>query len=74
MYTHIHIIYIFTWPWIVDPPVPGWWIIVRECGSARRLPLVPPTSSSEPLKKQVQEPGQLWTTGEPLIGLTRRGG
>jgi len=35
---------------MADWPVPGWWIMVRECCSASRLPLVPPTSRSEPIE------------------------
>ena len=32
------------------PPALGWWIIVRECGSASRFPLVPPASRKEPIE------------------------
>ena len=34
------------WPW---KPPEGWWLRIREFGSAIRLPGVPPVSSSEPI-------------------------
>ena len=34
------------WPW--KPPV-GWWIRMRELGSAWRLPGAPPARISEPI-------------------------
>ncbi len=35
------------WPW--KPPL-GWWMRIRELGSAIRLPAAPPASSSEPIE------------------------
>jgi hypothetical protein len=32
------------WPWL--PPIAGWWIMIREFDRARRLPGVPPASST----------------------------
>ena len=34
------------WP---SKPADGWWIRIRELGSAIRLPFAPPASSSEPI-------------------------
>ena len=34
------------WP---SKPAEGWWMRMRELGSASRLPLAPPVSSSEPI-------------------------
>ena len=34
------------WP---SKPAEGWWMRIREFGSAMRLPLAPPVSSSEPI-------------------------
>ena len=34
------------WP---SKPAEGWWMSIRELGSASRLPLAPPVSSSEPI-------------------------
>ena len=34
------------WP---SKPADGWWIRMREFGSAMRLPCAPPASSSEPI-------------------------
>ena len=34
------------WPW--KPPI-GWWIITRELGRQKRLPLAPAASSSAPM-------------------------
>ena len=34
------------WPW--KPPL-GWWMRIREFGSAKRLPSAPPARISEPI-------------------------
>jgi hypothetical protein len=34
------------WPW---KPPSGWWIIMRECGRQKRLPLAPPASRRAPM-------------------------
>ena len=35
------------WPW---KPPSGWWIITRELGSAKRLPLAPAQSRKAPIE------------------------
>ena len=30
-------------------PASGWWIMIRECGRAKRLPLAPAQSKSAPM-------------------------
>ena len=47
------------------PPPPacdGWWIMMRECGSAERLPLRPPASRNEPML--AARPMQIVFTGD----------
>ena len=35
------------WPW---KPPDGWWVMIRACGRAKRLPAAPAHSSSEPIE------------------------
>ena len=35
--------------WPCTPPS-GWWIMIRACGSAKRLPLAPAHRSSAPIE------------------------
>ncbi len=35
--------------WPCTPPS-GWWIMIRACGKAKRLPFVPAVSSSAPIE------------------------
>ena len=48
--------------WPCTPPS-GWWIMMRACGSAKRLPFVPAASSSAPMLEacpmQIVETGHL---------------
>ena len=47
------------WP---SKPADGWWMRIRELGSDKRLPLVPPASSSEPI--DIAIPKQIvWMSG-----------
>ena len=43
-------------------PPDGWWIMMRECGSAERLPLRPPASRNDPMLAAM--PMQIVFTGE----------
>ena len=42
-------------------PPEGWWIMIRECGRALRLPLVPAASRNDPIEAAM--PMQIVFTG-----------
>ena len=49
------------WPW--KPPL-GWWMRIREFGSANRLPSAPPARMSEPIDMAI--PQQIVFTSGPM--------
>jgi hypothetical protein len=49
------------WPW---KPPDGWWMRIRELGSASRLPGAPPASSSDPML--IATPNPMVCTSGPM--------